>query len=363
MSNLARLEAYCADTVDANGTLNAAEWLSQADESDQPLMDGVFDQGDRVAIVAQSKARKSFFALQIATCAAAGKDFLGFKLEPQRVLLVNGEVKPTNYKRRLRKLTEKLEILSDQLGSLEFLNTRAMDAEDVTLSSILSLCRHREITMCILDPFYMYIGNEIDQEQVKSAVAEMKRFSQHGITLVSVFHATKGLIGDRQTIDRISGSGIFARDADALLSLSVHENKTSVVLSFALRNYAEPECRTIDFDDGAFVDSDLAPVELTSRSRPRREYRLEDAAACVLGEMSYIDAYTAMMTTMSCGRDKAKDLLVQCHANGLLGKQVRGKYTFYSPKATQTDVTQPRLTRTNQTTLRDLACPIRGQAR
>jgi hypothetical protein len=347
MSNLARLEAFCAGPRTEAMTIVASEWLAQPDEADQPLMDGVFDQGDRVAIVAQSKARKSFFALQLAVCAAAGREFMGFKLEPQKVLLVNGEIKPSNYKHRLRKLTEALGIAGAAISALEFVHSRTLDPAAVTLEAVLTLCSRRGITMCILDPFYTFIGNEIDQEQVKEAINQMKAFSQRGITLVSVFHATKGLIGDRQTIDRISGSGIFARDADALLSLAVHENKTSVVLSFALRNYLEPDSRTIDFDNGAFVDSDLAPVELTSKSRPKREFNLADVARCISVETTYTEAHRAVSQAICCGREKAKALLTLCCKEELLFKRTAGKNTFYSniPPVSQTDVAQLRLNR------------------
>jgi hypothetical protein len=349
MSNLARLEDYCADTLDLEDTVNSAVWLPKLDEPDQPVMDGVFDQGDRVAIVAQSKAKKSFLALQLAVCAATGREFLGFKIERQKVLMVNGEVKPSKYKGRLKGLTGKLGIPWDETASLEFLHTRPLDASKVTLESILAMCRRLEITMCILDPFYTFIQDEIDQAQVKAAILQMKQFSQHGITLVSVFHATKGLIGDRQTIDRIAGSGVFARDVDALLSMSVHENKTSVVLSFATRNYAEPDTRTIDFDEGAFVDSDLAPVELTSKSRPRRVFDLQSVAACIKSEMSYADAYRSISLVMECGRDQAKRLLFDCCEANLLFKRTAGKNTLYSNQSTgtQTDVTRLRLKKTD----------------
>jgi hypothetical protein len=348
MSNLAALENYCADTLDLEDTVNSAVWLPKLDEPDQPVMNGVFDQGDRVAIVAQSKAKKSFLALQLAVCAATGRDFLGFKIERQKVLMVNGEVKPSKYKYRLKGVTGKLGIPWAETASLEFLHTRPLDASKVTLESILVMCRRLEVTLCILDPFYTFIQNEIDQEQVKAAILQMKQFSQYGITLVSVFHATKGLIGDRQTIDRIAGSGVFARDVDALLSMSVHENKTSVVLSFATRNYAEPETRTIDFDEGAFLDSDLAPVELTSRSRPRRSFDLQSVAACITGPMNASEARDVVIKTLSCGREKAQKLLSECFTEGLISKEPRGKNVFYSPPSSSTDITRLRLTHTNQ---------------
>jgi RecA-family ATPase len=53
-------------------------------------------------------------------------------------------------------------------------------------------------------------------------------FTQSGISLLYVAHAAKGKIEDLQLIDRVSGSGIYARDCDALLSLAQHEDSEPV---------------------------------------------------------------------------------------------------------------------------------------
>ena len=55
----------------------------------------------------------------------------------------------------------------------------------------------------------------------------MRAFAAAGVTLVNVYHGTKGFIGDRQVIDRVAGSGIYARDASTMLSLVLNNEQPS----------------------------------------------------------------------------------------------------------------------------------------
>ena len=330
MSNLARLEAYCAGPKTEAAIVVVSEWLALPDEPETPVLDRVFDRGDRVAVVAQSKARKSFFALQLAICAATGTPFLGTRVTPQKVLIFNGEIKCTHYKQRIRNLSAGLQLDPSSLGNLMLMNNREKIGPEPDFDELLSACKRTDSTFCLIDPMYLLVGDEIDQKEVKARLVELKKFSAEGITTVSVYHATKGLIGDKQLIDRISGSGIFARDADALISLVLHENKQDVVMSHAVRNYANPEDKTITFDNGAFVATDLPPTEFNSRSRPKRQFDLETVAKAITQEMSYEDAWNAIKSSQQVGRDAAKELITHCSLKGFLRKRAEGRNKFYT---------------------------------
>jgi RecA-family ATPase len=330
MSRLTRLESFCAGPRSDAATILASEWLAQPDEKETPVLDHVFDQGDRVAIVAQSKARKSFFALQLAICAATGTSFLGRHLEPQNVLVCNGEIKRTHYKNRIRQILAGLHLPPELLTQLTVMNLREQIGSETRLDDLLTTCVEKDITFCLIDPMYLFVGDEIDQTEVKTRLAELKRFSAVGITTVSVYHATKGLIGDKQVIDRIAGSGIFARDADAMISLALHENKQDVVMSHAIRNYSAPEDKTISFAEGVFVDSELPPAEFNSRSRPKREFDLESIARTVTHEMTYEETWSAIQTEHHVGQNAAKVLLTHCYAKGFLRKRIEGRLKYYT---------------------------------
>jgi hypothetical protein len=299
--------------------LSASDWLGQQDEQEQPAIKEHFDKGDRIAIVAQSKSKKSFFALQMAVCFATGKPFLSAQVTPQKTLIVNGEIKPQKYKHRLRGIIKRLSIGNDSLENLGVLNTRESGRRE-TIDSILRECTRGGFEVCILDPFYIFCGNEIDQEAVKAVLCELKLFTEKKITLVSVFHSAKGNIGDRQTIDRISGSSIFARDADGIISLAVHEDGQSVVMECILRNYPEQPKQTIVFDDGAFVVSDALPVERTSKSRPVRTFDLQQVASSLSAPMTYTRAVKAIKEDSHCGLNKAKLLLADAVSKGMVKK-------------------------------------------
>jgi hypothetical protein len=195
-------------------------------------------------------------------------------------------------------------------------------------------CVNNGFEVCVIDPIYSFLGNEIDQETVKAVIAELKRFAEKKITLLSVFHSAKGIIGDRQTIDRISGSAIFARDADAIISLATHEDGQSVVMEMVLRNYPEQPKKTIVFDDGAFILSDVAPVEKTSRSKPARKFDLPAVADVIKGRVQYKDLVNNIMSSQQVGRNKAVQLVGQLVADGLAIPEPEGRSTYYTKRET-----------------------------
>ena len=239
------------------GAVTASAWLGEPDEDEKPVIRGLFDAGDRVAVVGQSKARKSFYALQMAVCISAGEPFLGYETERMVTLVYNGEIRASAYRRRLRRMIEVLQIGADKLTGLHILNGAEVDTP-ATFDSILAEAKRVKAGLVIADPAYMLIaGDETDQTAVKAAVTAMKKFGAAGITLVCVYHGTKGKMGDRQAIDRIAGSGIFARDMATLVSLVEHASEVDhAVMTTITRNHAPAEPVTVRFADGAFAVAD-----------------------------------------------------------------------------------------------------------
>ena len=329
---LAPLVAEC-EAADSVRAVTASDWLSEADEPDKPIATGLFDCGDRVAIVGQSKARKSFYAQQLAVALATATPFLGVETFKQRTLLINGEIQSAKYKKRLRSLLARLAIAPTALDGLVVVNA----SEDVfawDFNRVLTLAQKHAAQVVIVDPVYLLLGDEVNQTEVKQCVRDMKRFAAEGITLVSVFHATKGLIGDRQDIDRIAGSGIFARDAATMLTLCEHASEPDhVVVKTRTRNYPPAAPTTIRFCEGAFDVTDIEAVEKTSRTKPKRVFSVEQLRACFSDkESTYGDTLTRMMQVLGCGRDRAKAEIARAVNEGVANAETRGRPTFYTIK-------------------------------
>ena len=244
---------------------DAAEWMKEPDEPDNPLVGGVIANGEMFAIVGQSKVGKSFFVLQMAISIAAGRLFLGRATTKQRVYIANLEVSARQYKQRLRKILEGLQIAPETLSGQLFIdNLKGGSAE---WEMVRQRAKQYAAEVVFIDPFYqIFDGSETDDLACKAAVEEMKKFLRDSISLGIVFHAPKGFSGDRQLIDSISGSSILARFPESVIGLLNHAiGGNARVVDAVLRNYPQPEMQTVRFDSGIFVvDADTPPVVASS---------------------------------------------------------------------------------------------------
>jgi len=309
----------------------ASDWLKEQDDIIQSIVEGLFDARNRLAIVAQSKMRKSWFVKQLAISLVSGTPFLGMKVSgKKRVLLVNGEIDSAPYKKRLRMMLQGAHVAPDELEGLIICNT-SEDASEWTVGRILAMAKAHHVDVVIVDPFYLLIDDEIDQKQVKEAIREMKRFASEGIALVSVFHATKGNIGDKQVIDRIAGSGIFARDCSTLISLCAHATETDhYVMSCEIRNYAPKPPTTLVFEEGCFHLADgVAAIEKNSTTRPPRKFELPTVARCIDKPMTYGQAVASIKQSQAIGDNKAKELLSEMVVKDHVKKETEGSKVYY----------------------------------
>ncbi len=332
-------------TRQADATLSpqlVSDWLQTADPPIKQIIPGLFDAGDRVSIVGQSKARKSFFVLQLAISIAAGRDFLYFadpntNLPPpkRKTLLFNGEISANNYRRRVRAMAHNMGIAADELDHLHVINGTDVSGQQ-TYSTILAVAKETEAEVVIVDPAYLLIGDEIDQREVKEAIENMRQFAVENIALINVFHAAKGLIGDRQIVDRISGSGIFARDFTSMISLVEHAREEDhVVIKTVTRNYPPQDAGVIFFENGTFgIAEDVVAEEKNSkntRNYAKKEVTDYDILTCFSGgRMNYSDTLEAVKTRLAVGNNRAKEIIADALIKGLINREKEGRSTFYT---------------------------------
>lgn len=251
--------------------LDAADWLAQEDEPDTPLVEGLIECGEVVALVGQSKAGKSHLALQLAVCVATGRDFIGRKCVRKRVYLSNLEISAKQYKKRFRRTCKALGIMPEDLRGWLFVDN--MRGESATWDNALAMCRANECEVAVIDPFYQIAKiNENDQVECLAEVEQMKPFTKAGVALIIVFHSPKGFSGDRQLIDMISGSAILARFPESIIGLLNHATeKTARVVSAILRNYPPFDPFAVTLEDGVFQSAqDISPEVATARNASLR---------------------------------------------------------------------------------------------
>jgi len=212
-------------------------------------------------------------------CVATGIPFWGHAVERSRVYVANLEISARQFKKRLRRMCDKLGITPDDLRGWLFVEN--MKGENATWQWVFDSCRERECALAVIDPFYqIFKDDENNVEACAAAIDEMKRFQRAQITLGIVFHSPKGFSGDRQLIDMISGSSILARFPESVIGLLNHAHQpTCRVVDAVLRNYPPPEPFTVDLRDGAFMLApDVAPDVETVRTRMQRRAAKEAPA-------------------------------------------------------------------------------------
>lgn len=187
-----------------------------------PLIDGILRRGHKLLLSGPSKAGKSFALLELALAIASGGSWFGWRCHRGRVLYVNFELSRESCLNRLQALEEQYGLPEEDLRSVEIWNLRGkvISLKDL-VPKLLRRLRGKAMDAVILDPIYKVLGGD------ENAADHVTRFcnlldrlcGELGTAVIYCHHHSKGAQGAKQAADRASGSGVFARDADALLDM------------------------------------------------------------------------------------------------------------------------------------------------
>ena len=264
---------------DLDGRLVGADTLlSTPVPPADPMLEGVFDLGDKVALLGSSKSRKSFYFIQLALCLATGRDFLGMRIpHRRRVLFVNLELKDAHFHRRLARMARGLGIVARELhGQFFVFNARGLAIPASKMLGIVQgMLEANGTEIVFLDPLYKLAeGDENSARDMKPVLAGFDRLAtETGAAVAYSHHDAKGSPGDRNIRDRGAGSNVIGRDYDAAVTLTPHRfEEGAVVVEFLCRNYKSPDRLAVRFDEEFCVfrpATDLVPEGVTSK--PPRE--------------------------------------------------------------------------------------------
>lgn len=187
------------------------------------LIEGVLREGHKMLVAAPSKAGKSFLLMELAVCIAEGIPWLGRNVRQGKVLYVNLELDPTSCKHRFADIYNALCNCTNGDNVL-VLNLRGRSVPlDKLAPTIVRRYKDRGLKAIIIDPIYKVITGD------ENAASDMALFcnlfdsiaTECGCAIVYSHHFSKGAASKySNATDRASGSGVFARDPDAILSMS-----------------------------------------------------------------------------------------------------------------------------------------------
>lgn len=191
-------------------------------ELSAPLIDGVLRKGHKLLLAGPSKAGKSFALIEMVIAIAEGKRWLGFRCAQGRVLYVNLELDRASCLHRFRDVYEALGWLPDNISNIDIWNLRGNSVPmDKLAPKLIRRAAKKDYAAIIIDPIYKVLtGDENSADQMAAFCNQFDKVcNKLGAAVIYCHHHSKGYQGGKRSMDRASGSGVFARDPDALLDL------------------------------------------------------------------------------------------------------------------------------------------------
>jgi len=185
------------------------------------LIEGILRQGHKMLVVSSSKAGKTFALIELAIAIAEGRRWIGFRCRPGRVLYLNMELDEASFDDRMKRVYDALDLTQKHPENIDIVHLRGkIEKLDRLVPQINRTLKAKEYAAVILDPTYkLGIGDENAADQVTAFCNAIDKIANAGVSVIYAHHHSKGAQGSKVSMDRASGSGVFARDADALLDM------------------------------------------------------------------------------------------------------------------------------------------------
>lgn len=193
------------------------------------LIQGILRRGHKLMVSGASKSGKSFMLIELALCMASGRPWMGYKCEECKVLYVNLEISEPSFAHRIECVSDAMDVNMNACDiNLKIINLRGISVDLKKMSGALIgtiLTEEAEtgvpFSAVILDPIYKISnGEENSAKDVGAFCHELDRIATAtGASIIYSHHHSKGDQGYKSAQDRASGSGVFARDADAMIDM------------------------------------------------------------------------------------------------------------------------------------------------
>lgn len=253
---------------------DAAELIAADHPLPTMLVEGLLHRGTKLVIGGSSKAKKTYTLLDLAISVAAGADWWGRKTHRGRVLYVNFEIPKEFFAKRISKILEARGLALEQ-GDLAVWNLRgfAGDIEEL-LPKIIAKLNGRDFVLIIVDPIYKCFGRRDENKAGDIAIVmnQLERIAvEIGAAVAFGAHFSKGNQSEKASIDRISGSGVFARDPDSILTMTQHREADAFAVEATLRNLPPIKPFCVRWEHPLMTkDDNLRPEDLKSKGGGKR---------------------------------------------------------------------------------------------
>lgn len=187
-----------------------------------PLIENILRQGHKMLIAGPSKAGKSFALIELCIAIAEGRKWFNWSCAQGRVMYVNLELDRPSCLHRFKDVYQALGWAPKRLSNIDIWNLRGKSVPmDKLAPKLIRRAMKKNYIAIIIDPIYKVItGDENSADQMSNFCNQFDKVcTELDAAVIYCHHHSKGSQGSKKSMDRASGSGVFARDPDAMLDL------------------------------------------------------------------------------------------------------------------------------------------------
>ena len=265
------------------------------------LVKGIVHQGSKIVVGGTSKGRKTMALIDLSVSVASGRPWWGFETVQGPVCYINFEIQDPFFAYRTHVVCQAKNVKLDRESFMVW-NLRGHGEGLEHLShDLMAVLRHKKFVLIVFDPIYKGLGSRDENKagDVASMMNELEKIAvKTGAAIAFGAHYSKGNQAMKESIDRIGGSGVFARDPDSILTMTAHEEEEAFTVDATLRNFAPIEPFVVKFSWPLFTrDEELDPEDLKpARGSTSGQYKVKYTDEMLLDNLSVIDpvAVTAL---------------------------------------------------------------------
>lgn len=267
----------------------ADEWDNMPDLAPE-LIKGMLRQGHKMLIAGPSKAGKSFALIELSIAIAEGVKWLDWECEQGRVLYVNLELDRPSALHRFKDVYTAMGLNPQNLANIDIWNLRGKTVPmDKLAPKLIRRSLKKNYQAVIIDPIYKVLtGDENSAEQMAHFTNQFDKVATElGCSVIYCHHHSKGAQGGKKSMDRSSGSGVFARDPDAIIDLVELELTEEIIKQRTEKAAAKVYQTAIQVMNQDYYKQEITLDDLESRYQMQQHF--DKAIPNIMDRQPYLD--------------------------------------------------------------------------
>ena len=311
---------------------DAAELLSKPIPLPDDVIEGILHCGAKMVCGGASKSYKTWLLADTAVSVATGTDWLGrFPTKRGRVLYINLEIQSAFFANRIKTICDERQ-LTISPGYFTVWNLRGF-ACDLTklLPRLLRGIGRDDYMLIVIDPVYKLLGarDENKAGDIATLLNEIEALAvKTGAAVLFGAHYSKGNQASKEVIDRVGGSGVFARDPDTILNFTRHEQPDCFAVEATLRNHPPIPPFVVRWQYPLFVvENELDPMRLKKPAGAAvKQFRAEQLIDLLTRPMSAAKFRKVALDELGMSRSTFFRLFAEAKTSGAITSTKDGKW-------------------------------------